>query len=863
MMYRYKLFVYLYLLSSFILSQKVCEDKPCRNIRDLENKKINCEQLTNNKYDNDRKEICSRKDGKGNKCCLLTCGSCKSETLSPLQPSLKSFIPSDKSSLIMCKDDTKKDVFQKNGDVYSCKKLQKVKKDRRQKYCRNEKNARKLCPLTCGKCELKFPSLTPTSSPVGNKPDKPLKKNVLYFIIDDLRPQLNKAYGQEYMITPNIDKLSESALTFRHAYSQESLCLPSRSSFMTGRRSYHTKVKSINKSFRKGGKDASGKLGEDWITMPQHFKKNGYVTLGAGKIFHPEEKKEKTSWSQDKEYFPYYQMWINSTKYAGPCPDKTGFGSWYDIGKWYDKSEKDCESLNDNRTSFEEGYCNRLDGLMEPNPSSTWCVLDEPNENFYDHGVASKLIKNLEYASNTNKPFFLMGGFIRPHLPFRIPKRIWDMYENKNLPLPRNPLPPKYSPGTAWREAEFYDSLSGDIYGTTNMSTSMDDARQYDLRRAYYASVTWIDEQVGRVLDTLDALNLTNDTVVIFHGDHGYHLGEQNRWKKMANSEIATRVPLIIRAPWMADSINKTTNIIAELVDVYSTLADLAGTGIPTDKLDGTSLVPVFNNTDILTLSTVNEKLNIPEKVAYSETNSDINFKKCEIFRAPNDGGCTTGNKLLNKIAWSGYTTRSQGWRYMVWVPRGPDQNLTPNSDFARNIKLDNWDSQYLLEELYDYRNDTGMDLEYKDQITNLVNDERYKKERDIMHAMTKKHFYELRFQHEITWFLGKKNWSCIKTCETVSKHMNKRFDCNLRELRSVTSEQTLINAARSAGVKLLKKNNNIKNDNKKDTSPFIDKDGNGIYSKKMIATCEAQKRNGQRLCPCSGNPNVMTSKIK
>ena len=407
------------------------------------------------------------------------------------------------------------------------------------------------------------------------------------------------------MITPNIDKLSDSALTFRHAYSQESLCRPSRSSFMTGRRSYHTKVKSINESFRKGGKDASGKLGEDWITMPQHFKKNGYVTLGAGKIFHP-EKSGISSWSQDKEYFPYYQMWINSTKYAGPCPDKTGFGSWYDIGKWYDKSKKDCESLNDNLISFEEGYCNRLDGLMRPKASSTWCVLDEPNENFYDHGVASKLIKNLEYALNTNKPFFLIGGFIRPHLPFRIPKRIWDMYENKNLQLPRNPLPPKYSPGTAWREAEFYDSLSGDIYGTANMSTSMDDARQYDLRRAYYASVTWIDEQVGRVLNTLDALNLTNDTVVIFHGDHGYHLGEQNRWNKMANSEIATRVTLIIRVPWMTDSINKTTNIIAELVDVYSTLADLAGTGIPTDKLDGTSLVPVFNNTDILTLSTVN-----------------------------------------------------------------------------------------------------------------------------------------------------------------------------------------------------------------------------------------------------------------
>jgi len=356
----------------------------------------------------------------------------------------------------------------------------------------------------------------------------------------------------------------------------------------------------------------------------------------------------------------------------------------------------------------------------------------------------------------------------------------------------------------------------------------------------------------------------------------------------MANSEIATRVPLIIRAPWMADSINKTTNIIAELVDVYSTLADLAGAKIPTDKLDGTSLVPAFNNTDILTLSTVNEKLNISEKVAYSETESNI-IHNCEIFRAPNDGGCM-GNQKLKNIVWSGYTVRSQGWRYMVWVPHGPDKKKNKNKpsggSFGKRVKLDNWESKYLLEELYDHRNDTGMDLEYKGQNTNLVNDVNYEKERDIMHAMAKKHFYELRLQHEVTWFLGKKNWSCIKTCEAVSKYMNKRFDCNLRELRSVTSEDTMSGAATSAGVNkypsanmngLCRKDNikrdskkkgkwtkyNRKRNNKKDASPFIDKDGDCIYSKKSRATCEAKNRNAQRFCPCSGNPNVMPSKIK
>jgi len=155
-MYRYKLFAYLYLLSSFILSQEVCEDNPDKKIRDLENEKINCEQLTNNEYDNDRKEICLGQNGKGNKFCPLTCDSC--------------------SSLITCKDDKKKNVFEKDGDVYSCKKLQKERPGLIRRFCRNKKKARKLCPLTCNECELKFPSLSPTSSPLGNPSDKHAKK---------------------------------------------------------------------------------------------------------------------------------------------------------------------------------------------------------------------------------------------------------------------------------------------------------------------------------------------------------------------------------------------------------------------------------------------------------------------------------------------------------------------------------------------------------------------------------------------------------------------------------------------------------------------------------------------------------------
>ena len=233
-------------------------------------------------------------------------------------------------------------------------------------------------------------ALLATTTSVGVS-KSPRFNNVLYFVVDDLRPEFMSAYGQSQMKTPNLDSLANSSLTFAHAYCQQAVCGPSRASFMTGRRPEHTNVFDNKANFRESGVDATGASGSKWVTMPEYFKNQGFLTLGLGKTFHPKHPKnwdEPTSWSQDKEYYPFSYYINNNASYQGqPCPgtgppkDNVGGGT--------------------------------------PSKIDTWCAVDEPDDHFYDFGLAQAAIERLQYAATQQKPFFIQAGFARPHAPWR------------------------------------------------------------------------------------------------------------------------------------------------------------------------------------------------------------------------------------------------------------------------------------------------------------------------------------------------------------------------------------------------------------------------------------------------------------
>ena len=212
--------------------------------------------------------------------------------------------------------------------------------------------------------------------------------------------------------------------------------------------------------------------------------------------------------------FSYYTNPLNAT-YPGPCPGP--------------------------------GAPTARPGVGSPLPSDTWCALDEPLDHFYDHGLANNTIARLRHAAGRLKaeerPFFVMSGFARPHAPWRIPRRFWDMYRTEDIPLPRHRLPPTNMPGIAWFPLNFYNSSNGFVFPLT-ITSPLDLWAQRHMRHAYYAAVSFLDFEVGRVLDELDALRVADRTAVVFHGDHSVLL--------RSGPSLTFVVLLTIRRPWLA-----------------------------------------------------------------------------------------------------------------------------------------------------------------------------------------------------------------------------------------------------------------------------------------------------------------------
>ncbi|WPR71958.1 sulfatase [Flavobacterium sp. NG2] len=396
------------------------------------------------------------------------------------------------------------------------------------------------------------------------------KKNILFIAVDDLKPLLN-AYGQSQMITPNFDRLAKSGVIFQNAEVQQAVCGPSRASVMTGTYPDRTKVWDLHTDFR----EAAPEL----ISMPEYLITQGYETTAIGKIYHKgstAEGHDGKSWS-----IPHIQPENFDPKYGEPA-----FG-YYQSQQTKDemvKLMKEAEEKGMKKSMAQRNYAFKR---LKPSTESA----DVSDEAYQDGIYTQEALKKLKMLAKGNKPFFLGLGFQKPHLPFVAPKKYWDLYKRADIKLAPNQDLIDGTPAYAYHSFGELRAFS-DIDDNLNVGKRVPEDKQRELIHGYMACVSYVDAQLGKVLDELDRLKLTDNTVIVLWGDHGYHLGDHTLWNKHSNFEQATRIPFIFSGPGVAKNVKVNTPV--ELVDVFPTLFDLVNVK-PSAQADGKSLVTLLD----------------------------------------------------------------------------------------------------------------------------------------------------------------------------------------------------------------------------------------------------------------------------
>ena len=373
------------------------------------------------------------------------------------------------------------------------------------------------------------------ASPLGAAAEK---LNVLFLATDDWRPEIG-CYGTPGMVTPNVDKLAAHGVLFSRAYCQFPLCNPSRTSMLTSHYPTVTGVLDNETAFR----DAH----PEWVTLPQLFKEHGYFVARTGKIFH------------------------------GGIDDPK---AWTEVG---DSRVPAGRGLKDQPPPRPAG---KTKG-QNPAHSDRIVVMDGDGEDHPDFYTAAQGIGFLE--KHKDEPFFIAVGFVKPHSPPTAPQKFFDLHDPAKIALPPDFAPrPAAPPGFP---AASINARNGDLFIARDATP--DEARK--MIQAYRASASWTDWNVGRVLDALDRLGLAEKTIVVFFGDHGYHLGEKGKWSKHGSLyEVGARVPLIVRLPGTGGN-GRACGRTVQFVDVYPTLAELCGL-TPPPGLDGRSFAALLRD---------------------------------------------------------------------------------------------------------------------------------------------------------------------------------------------------------------------------------------------------------------------------
>ncbi|WP_298494051.1 sulfatase [uncultured Algibacter sp.] len=379
--------------------------------------------------------------------------------------------------------------------------------------------------------------LSLTFSCQTKKEQKPY--NVLFIAVDDLRTELN-CYGASHIKSPNIDKLADNGIRFTNAHVQQAICMASRASIMSGIR-----PEKLGVYTGESVKDIMPEV----LTMNKFFEQNGYEIASAGKIYHYTE-------DTKAQFGDTYIEPVSSWKAKGYVT-KEGFKSL------------ELTTKPGNGLAFETA---------------------EVHDTIYPDGLNTlNAMRKLEDLKKNDKPFFMAFGLIKPHLPFNAPQKYWDMYPEASVKLSELSERPENSSKYTMR----YGGELGNYYGMPKLFEDVQDSTAITLRRGYYACVSYIDAQIGKLVNKLDELGLKENTIIVLWGDHGYKLGDYNSWCKWSNMNIDTNIPLIINVPNGVKSEVYTHPV--EALDMYPTLAELCQLKQPA-HLEGKSLVSILNN---------------------------------------------------------------------------------------------------------------------------------------------------------------------------------------------------------------------------------------------------------------------------
>lgn len=419
--------------------------------------------------------------------------------------------------------------------------------------------------------------------------------NVVMISVDDMRPELG-CYGAKHVKSPNIDRLAASGLLFERAYCQQAICGPSRASLLTGLRPDTVGIHGNHAHYRD--------VNPEVVTLPQLFKEAGYFTAACGKINHgvfPKGMAPKWDVMGDKE------SWSVPAFRPGP--------------RYYYTEEGVTAAQGIFRKMFPKRPIEEWDQHLVFGPAEESAPVED--DVLYDGQVAKRAVEYLDEFGEKKEPFFLAVGFIKPHSPYIAPKKYFDLYKREEIELAKHQGWPKGAPSIAGHgsgeKRRYTDQPKRGVFPEEN---------QRKTKQAYYACISYIDAQIGRVLDALEKNGLAENTVVILWSDHGYHLGEKGLWGKTTNYEFDTRVAMICRKPGMATAGKKTTALV-ELVDVYPSLVDLCGLELG-KHLEGLSVGPLLED---------------PEREWKGAAFSQFSRGKTR-----------------------GYAMRTEGYRYVEWV---------------------------------------------------------------------------------------------------------------------------------------------------------------------------------------------------
>ncbi len=482
------------------------------------------------------------------------------------------------------------------------------------------------------------------------------KYNILFIAVDDLKPYIN-SFGYAEVKTPNLDKLAKMSTIFNANYCQQAVCAPTRASLLTGLRPDKTEVFDLQTLIRDKNPDI--------VTLPQYLKANGYVTSAMGKIFDPrsvDKNHDEVSWSVPyKNKFKYAEGYEDIVIEAYQSPEMKAKFKELQAQREANKNKK-----GDKNQDFDNPKITRDDIKVSTESA------DVPDDAYFDGAMTKYAQRMLREAKDSEQPFFMGVGFHKPHLPFVAPKKYWDMYDRDKIQVANWQKPAIDGPEIAYHNA-------GELRSFKDISAILKDAgigmqdpiqlseeKQKELIHGYYACISYVDAQVGILLNTLKAQGLDKNTIIVFWGDHGWHFGDHNLWAKHSNFEQATKAPLMITVPGMTNG--KIYTQPSEFLDIFPTLCELNGIETP-NYLDGKSLVPALKN-------------------------NDASIKDFAISQYP--------RKYKGKN-YMGYSIRTSQYRYTEWM--GPD--FTTEKPYNEALLFAN--------ELYDLNKDP-------EETTNIVN---------------------------------------------------------------------------------------------------------------------------------------------